>query len=264
MSGKTVAAAFTAVFFLPMVVTLLVPAFPPASYLLDFLRIPRQITTLFWGISEQGFIDGVTNGIFWLIIASILYGFISFASKSDPLLPMPEPTQLKVAPPEPMPFDNRPNKIRPLLALKRIGKRKNRTEYDIEMIEGIGPIRGTLLRNAGIKTVDDLLKISATKRGQQHLAKTAGVSEDLLLKWVSRGDLIQVRGVGTQYSGLLESAGVNSAADLSMRNPSFLHQTLKAVNKEKKLVKRIPPARTIRAWVNDAKTLSENRQIPTK
>ena len=77
----------------------------------------------------------------------------------------------------------------------------------------------------------------------------------MLLKWISRGDLLRVKGVGTQYSGLLEAAGVNSVADLSTRKPGYLHQTLKMVNAEKKLVRRVPPVRRIIAWVKYARDL---------
>jgi predicted flap endonuclease-1-like 5' DNA nuclease len=254
MSGKKVGAAFGAVFLLVMVVTLVVPTFPPAALLLEFLKIP-QGTISIGGIPEMTLIDSITNGFFWLAIGATIYGLFSLASKGDPLPPMPDAPQLKTPPPEPMPIDNRTNKIPPALTIRKFGRRKPRTEYDIEMIEGIGPIRGALLRNLGVKTVDNLLKASDTKRGQQRLAKEAGVSDEMLQKWICRGDLLRIRGVGTQYSGLLESAGVNSVADLSTRNPSFLHQTLKIVNREKQLVRRIPPARTIRAWVNDAKSL---------
>lgn len=255
MSGKTLGAACAAGFLLVTIVTLLVPTFPPASFLFEYLEIPQSTTSIV-GIPSHILINGITNGFFWLAVGAIVYGFASFASKSDPLPPMPDAPSLRVAPPEPMLVDNR-GKIPLVSKVRKLGRRKPRTEYDIEMIEGIGPIRGTLFRNTGVRTVDNLLKVCASKRGQQQLAKAVGVSEEMLLKWICRGDLLRIQGVGTQYSGLLESAGVGSVADLSTRNPSFLHQTLKIVNKEKNMVRRIPPARTIRTWVNDAKNLEQ-------
>jgi predicted flap endonuclease-1-like 5' DNA nuclease len=127
-------------------------------------------------------------------------------------------------------------------------------EQGIETINGIGPKSGGLLRNSGVKTVNDLLRVGATERGRQHLANKVGVTYATLLKWVYRGDLLRINGVGKKYSALLESAGVNTITDLSMRNPSYLCQTLRIVNREKNLVRRTPPSKTIEIWVKNAKT----------
>jgi predicted flap endonuclease-1-like 5' DNA nuclease len=100
-----------------------------------------------------------------------------------------------------------------------------------------------------------LLKVCATERGRKHLANEIGVPQSMLLKWVYRGDLLRVRGVGRKYATLLESAGVNTVSDLSTRNPRHLFQTLRTVNREKRLVRRTPPSKTIEIWVNIAGTL---------
>jgi len=99
------------------------------------------------------------------------------------------------------------------------------------------------------------LNASATKHDRCRLARKVGVTEETLLDWINRGDLLRVRGVGKQYSELLESVGVDSVTDLSSRNPILLHQTLKTVNRQKRLVKRVPPISTVEGWVNYAKTL---------
>ena len=132
---------------------------------------------------------------------------------------------------------------------------KSIEEYDVETIEGIGNIRGTLLKNMGISTAEDLLRVGSTKRGRRRISQEVGVAEETVYKWVCRADLLQVSGIGKQYSELLESAGVTTAKDLSMKDPNYLRQTLKLVNSERKLVRRVPPAKTIRNWVNDAKRL---------
>jgi hypothetical protein len=77
----------------------------------------------------------------------------------------------------------------------------------------------------------------------------------MVLSWVCRGDLLRVRGVGRQYSELLESAGVSSVADLSNRNALVLWQTLRGANRKKRLVRRVPPLETIEMWVYNAKKL---------
>jgi hypothetical protein len=76
-----------------------------------------------------------------------------------------------------------------------------------------------------------------------------------MLTWVHRGDLLRISGVGKKYSSLLEAAGVNTVTDLSMKNPRLLCQTLRTVNREKNLVRRTPPSKTIEIWVKNARNL---------
>ncbi len=253
MSFKTLVASCLAGFFAILAVTLVFPSFPPGQYIFELLKI-QQSTNPILGIPTASLIYGITNGLFWLAIGATAYSIMASVSSDIPLPPMPDAPLLNTPPPQSMPVDNRTLKIPPAITIPKV-QRKPRTEYDVEAIEGIGPIRGALLRDLGIRTADDLLRAASSSRAQLALAKEVGVSNEVLMKWLSRGDLLRIRGIGTQYSGLLEAAGVNSVADLSTRNAGFLRQTLKTINKDKKLVKRIPPARTIRDWVDDAKTL---------
>jgi predicted flap endonuclease-1-like 5' DNA nuclease len=75
---------------------------------------------------------------------------------------------------------------------------------------------------------------------------------------VNSRDLLKVKGVGRKYSKLLGSAGVTSITDLSTKNPRYLQHALKAVNKERSLVRRTPLSKTIETWVNDAKNLKQD------
>jgi len=245
-----------------MGVTLVLPNFPPAKLLYEFLNIPPT-TTLVAGFPLANVLNGVTNGFFWIIIGVALYGLACVLFGSEPLPPMPTPPQLASPPPEPVPVDKRTVKIPPAITVKKPPPKprsppklqKPRIEYDIETIEGIGPMRGTMFKNMGINTVDDLLNNCSTKGEQRRLAKNLGVTPETFLRWIRRGELLRVRGVGRQYSELLETAGVTSVTDLATRNPSVLRQSLKVVNREKNLVKRVPPPKTILMWVNDARNL---------
>jgi len=75
---------------------------------------------------------------------------------------------------------------------------------------------------------------------------------------VDSRDLLKVRGIGRKYSKLLGSAGVITITDLSTKNPRYLSQALRAVNRERNLVRRTPLSKTIETWVNDAKNLGHN------
>lgn len=244
-------AIFAGAFLLLVVITFVIPGIPPGELLYEFLGIP-QPTLFIWGISAATILNGITNGFFWGILAAAIYGLSRHVAKRKALPPMPVARDLPTPPPKPMPVDRRVDKIPPFITVR---KDRFRDEQEIETIEGIGPVRGQLLRYSGIITVNDLLRVGATRRGRQRLANKVGVTYATILKWVYRGDLLRVKGIGKQYSALLESAGVSSVTDLSTRNPRYLWQTLRAVNKKKKLVRRIPPCKTIEIWVLKAKIL---------
>jgi predicted flap endonuclease-1-like 5' DNA nuclease len=62
----------------------------------------------------------------------------------------------------------------------------------------------------------------------------------LILEWVNHVDLFRIKGVGEEYSDLLEEAGVDTVPELAQRNPENLYQKLVAVNQEKRLVRQLP------------------------
>jgi predicted flap endonuclease-1-like 5' DNA nuclease len=125
----------------------------------------------------------------------------------------------------------------------------------IEDIEGIGPTYAKKLTKAGINTTDDLLKAGTTPKERATLAAKTGISEKLILEWVNLSDLFRIKGVGEEYSDLLEEAGVDTVAELATRNADNLHAKILEVNKEKKLVRRPPTLDEITDWIKQAKKL---------
>lgn len=125
----------------------------------------------------------------------------------------------------------------------------------IDVIEGIGVKNATRLRKARIRTTEALLKRGATRAGRREVARTTGLSEKLVLEWVNRADLIRVKGVGEEYSDLLEHAGVDTVKELRNRNPANLHAKMVEVNQKKRLVRRLPTETMVAGWVEGAKGL---------
>lgn len=125
----------------------------------------------------------------------------------------------------------------------------------IENIEGIGPTYAEKLGTAGIKTTDDLLDAGATAKGREELAEKTGISAKLILEWVNLSDLFRIKGVGEEYSDLLEEVGVDTVAELARRNPENLHAKILEVNEEKALVRRPPTMSQVQSWIEQAKTL---------
>jgi predicted flap endonuclease-1-like 5' DNA nuclease len=125
----------------------------------------------------------------------------------------------------------------------------------LETIEGIGLAYAEKLRAAGIRTVEALLRAGATPEGRKELAQKTGIGDEYILDWVNRADLMRVRGVGEEYSDLLEKAGVDTVIELAQRNPDNLHKKLLEVNVEKRLVRRPPTWGMVTRWVEHAKVL---------
>jgi len=122
-------------------------------------------------------------------------------------------------------------------------------------IEGIGPTYAQKLKDAGIGGLKVLLRKGSTPKGRAEIAKAAGISEDLILKWVNHADLFRIKGVAGEYSELLEAAGVDTVVELAQRNVSNLVEKMNAVNLEKKLVRRLPVLSQVERWVLQAKEL---------
>ena len=125
----------------------------------------------------------------------------------------------------------------------------------ISDIEGIGPTNAKKLAKCNIKSVNGLLKSCASKKGRRQAAKDSGLDEKKILKWVNMADLYRIKGVGSEYSELLEAAGVDTIKELRNRNVENLHAKMLEVNKKKKLVRQAPSVKFVEKWVAQAKKL---------
>ncbi len=125
----------------------------------------------------------------------------------------------------------------------------------IDAIEGIGHKHATRLRKARVRTTEALLKNGANKRGRRHLAEKTGISERQILEWVNRADLMRIKGVGEEYSDLLEASGVDTVKELRRRNATNLLTAMVEINKKKDLVRRLPTEAMVQRWVDHAKDL---------
>ena len=122
-------------------------------------------------------------------------------------------------------------------------------------IEGIGPVNAGKLNKAGVRGTNGLLKIAGTKNGRQDLSKATGFSSKTILEWVNRADLFRVKGIGSQYSDLLEAAGVDTVVELAKRKPETLLESMAKVNAKKNLVNQLPALSLVKNWVKNAKSL---------
>ena len=129
------------------------------------------------------------------------------------------------------------------------------SSYSIETIEGIGPAFGAKLKTAGITTTGALLKAGADPKGRKALAEKTGIDEAKIRDWCNMADLMRIKGVGEEYSELLEKAGVDTVKELRNRKADNLHAKMAEVNAAKKLVRQLPSLKQVESWVAQAKEL---------
>jgi len=122
-------------------------------------------------------------------------------------------------------------------------------------LEGVGEVYAKKLKELGVATTAALLERGATPKGRKELAEAAGISEKLILEWVNLADLFRIKGIGSEYSDLLEEAGVDTVVELASRIPENLHAKILEINQAKKLVRRPPTLDQVKDWVEQAKAL---------
>lgn len=125
----------------------------------------------------------------------------------------------------------------------------------LEEVEGIGPAYAEKLRAAGIPNMGALLKKGSTSKGRKEIAEKSGITDKLILEWVNHVDLFRIKGVGSEYSDLLEEAGVDTVPELAQRRPDNLHAKMVEVNAAKELVRQLPSLKMVQSWVEQAKAL---------
>ena len=127
----------------------------------------------------------------------------------------------------------------------------------ISDIEGIGVVQAKKLAEAGVKTVEVLLETGASAKDRKQLAEATGISEKLLLEWVNRADLYRIKGIGSEFSDLLEEGGVDSVPELATRKAENLHVKLVETNEKKKLVRVVPGVEKVQDFIDQAKKLKK-------
>ncbi len=125
----------------------------------------------------------------------------------------------------------------------------------LEDIEGIGAIYAEKLRAAGIPHMGALLKKGSTPKGRKEIAEKSDISEKLILEWINHVDLFRIKGVASEYSDLLEEAGVDTVPELAQRRADNLHAKMVEVNQAKDLVRQLPSLKQVENWVEQAKAL---------
>lgn len=123
-------------------------------------------------------------------------------------------------------------------------------------LKGIGEDRARKMVAAGVGSVEQLLELGGSVAGRKDIAAKLGdMTPKALLELVNRADLTRIKGVSTQYSNLLEVAGVDTVKELAQRNAANLHKALADANERVGLVKQLPSANAVADWIAQAREL---------
>jgi predicted flap endonuclease-1-like 5' DNA nuclease len=68
-------------------------------------------------------------------------------------------------------------------------------------------------------------------------------------------DLMRIKGVGEEFSELLELAGVDTIKELAKRRADNLHKAMIEANGKRKLVRQLPGLAQVENWVSQAKSI---------
>lgn len=127
--------------------------------------------------------------------------------------------------------------------------------FAIKQIQSIKPSYAKKLEECQILTTADLLKKCAKKESREKVSKKSGISDIILSDWAVMSDFMRIKGIGEEYSDLLEESGVKDAADLQKADPVKLIESMKETNERLKLARFVPPEIVILNWIDQAKKL---------
>lgn len=130
--------------------------------------------------------------------------------------------------------------------------------YPLSALAGLDDDTTAALRTAKIRTTATLLERAKDAKGRKKLATETGIDEKLLLCLANKADRLRIKGMGKDYSELLQQAGVNTVRELGYRNPARLAKAMAEANKKRKLVRVLPSDNLVNRWIESAK------KLPTK
>lgn len=127
--------------------------------------------------------------------------------------------------------------------------------YPLSEIPGLGQDAIDRLKSRGIRTTARLLDAASKPAGRKRLAGETGLDEKRILGWANAADRMRIKGVGAEYSGLLQAAGVDTVKELKYRNPAKLAKAMAEANAKRKLARVLPSDQAVERWIEHAKRL---------
>ena len=104
------------------------------------------------------------------------------------------------------------------------------------------------LPKVGITNLDELLSKTREKKEKDELALRLLIPKEVLIQWVEKAQLVQLKGLGVENLRLLERVGICSIPALAKEDPEKLYEKIGEVSQG-----RVPPRKAkIRIWIKEA------------
>jgi len=104
------------------------------------------------------------------------------------------------------------------------------------------------LPKVGVNTIEDLFLKTTEKKDKEDLALRLLIPKEILVQWVEKAQLVQLKGLGIKNLKLLERVGIHSISALATEDPEQLYIKIGQSAQEE-----IPPRKAkIRIWVKEA------------
>jgi hypothetical protein len=104
------------------------------------------------------------------------------------------------------------------------------------------------LPRVGISTLEDLKLKTRDKKEMDELALRLLIPREMLIQWVEKAYLVQLKGLGVENLRLLERVGINSISALAREDPEKLYDKI-----EQDVPGRVPRKAKIRIWMKEAR-----------
>ena len=125
--------------------------------------------------------------------------------------------------------------------------------YKFSEFPGIDTDHVTKLREVGIESTDDMMRIWADGPKRSSLVEKTGINLEQFARLASMARLARVKNVGTKYVAVLLAAGIDGPKSLFEYTPESLVKRLAEVKAEKKLAVDVPELHDIAGWFTDVK-----------
>jgi hypothetical protein len=119
--------------------------------------------------------------------------------------------------------------------------------------QSIDPGHVEKLREAGIETTDDMMRLWADQPKRAALAEKIGVDMDRFTTLASMSRLARVKNVGPKFVGVMLAAGIDGPKSLFEHTPEALVKRLGDVASEQKLSSPVPTLEEVGPWFGDPK-----------
>ena len=106
------------------------------------------------------------------------------------------------------------------------------------------------LPKVGISALEDLKSKTRDKKEMDELALRLLIPREMLIQWVEKAYLVQLKGLGIENLRLLQGVGINSISALAREDPEKLYEKI-----EQDVPGSVPRKAKIRIWVKEARKI---------